>query len=91
MLLQERRVWAAETPVLLLKYLVKEENVEKRSEDGSCGSEQGVQVGYPDNGDSISGGCGRELISLYSTKAIYEVEVPLSGESAFFIGGHEQR
>ena len=91
MLLRERRVWAAETPVLLLKYLVKEENVEKRSEDGSCGSGLGVQVGYLDNGDSISGGCDGELISFYSRKAIYEVEVPLSGESAFFISGHEQR
>ena len=91
MLLREKRVWAAESPVLLLKYLVKEENVEKRSEDGSCGSEQGVQVGYLDNGGSISGGCGCEFINLYSTKAIYKVEVPLSGESAFFISGHEHR
>ena len=70
MSLRERREWAAETPALLLKYLVKEENVGRRSKDGSCGSEQGVQVGYLDSGDLISGGCGREHISLYSAKAI---------------------
>ena len=84
-------MWAAETPVLLLKYLVKEENVGRRSEDGSCGSELGVQVGYLDSGDLISGGCSREGISLYSVKAVNEVELPLSGEFAFFIGRHEQR
>ena len=63
MFLQERRVWAAETPVLLLRGLVKEENVGRRSEDGSCGSELAVQVGYLDSGGLISGGCGREGIS----------------------------
>ena len=81
----------AETPVLLLKCLVKEENVGRRSEDGSCGSGLGVQVGYLDSGDLISGGCGRERVSLYSAKAANEVEIPLRGEFAFSKGGHEQR
>ena len=84
-------MWAAETPVLLLKYLVRLENVERRSEDGSCGSELGVQVVYLDSGDLISGGCGRDCISLCLVKAVNEGEIPLSGEFAFFIGGHEQR
>ena len=63
MFLRERRVWAAETLVLLLRGLVKEGNVGRRSEDGSCGSELAVQVGYLDSGGLISGGCGREDIS----------------------------
>ena len=84
-------MWAAETPVLLLRDLVKEENVGRRSEDESCGSELGVQVGYLDSGGLISGGCGRERISLYLVKETNEMEIPLSGEFAFFKGGHEQR
>ena len=77
--------------MLLLKDFVKEENVGRRSEDESCGSELGVQVGYLDSGGLISGGCDRERISPYSAKTINEVDIPLSGEFAFFVGGHEQR
>ena len=83
-------MWAAETPVFLLRALVTEENVGRRSEDGSCGSELGVQVGYLDSVGLISGGCDSERISQRSVKAIIKVELPLSGEFAFFIGGHEQ-
>ena len=88
--LRERRVWAAETPGPLLREPGKEESVGKRSGDKSCVFGLAVRAEYLDSGGSISGGCGRDNISLYSMVEMYRVEIPLSGEFAFFVGGHEQ-
>lgn len=89
--LRERQVWAAEFPGLLLGELGKEESVGKRSGDESCVSGLVIQAEYLDSEGSISGGCGRSHVSLFSMVEMYKVEIPLSGEFAFFVRGHEQR
>lgn len=88
--LRERRVWAAETPGLLPRELGKEESVGKRSGDESCVSGLAIRAEYLDSGGSISGGCDRGYVSLFSMVEMYQVEIPLSGEFAFLVGGHEQ-
>lgn len=83
-------MWAAEIPGLLQRGLVKEGSVGKRSGDESCVSGPAVRAEYLDTGGSISGGCGRGYVSLSSMVETYKVDIPLSGEFAFFVGGHEQ-
>ena len=89
--LRERRVWAVETPVLLLRELEREESVGRKSEDENCGSELGVRAGYLDSGGSIFGGCGRTCVSPYLMIEIQVLALPLGGEFAFFVSRHEQR
>ena len=67
---RERRVWAAETPVLPLMELETEENVGRRLGDENCGSELEVRVGYLGSGDSISGYCSHGYFSTYSISEI---------------------
>ena len=63
---RERRVWAAEIPVRLLKEFEKEESVKRRSRDENCVSELEVRAECLDSGSWISGGCGCKYISSYS-------------------------
>lgn len=88
--LRGRRVWAAETPALLLKEPVKAESVGRRSGDENCGSELEVRSGYPDNGDSTFGGCGCGYVRTYAATENKDIKLPLSGEFGFFVGGHER-
>ena len=50
-----RPVWGVETPALLQRGQEKEENVERRSGDGNCGSELEVRLKYLDSGGWIFG------------------------------------
>ena len=86
---RERRVWAAETPVLLLMELETEGNVGRRSGDENCVSELEVRAGYLGSGDSISGGCSRGYVSTRSIIEIQGLEIPLSCKFGFFVGGHK--
>ena len=86
---RERLVWAAETPVLLVMELETGENVGRRSGDENCGSELEVRVEYLGSGDLISGGCDRGYVSTYSIIKIQGLEIPLSCEFGFFVGGHK--
>ena len=54
---RERRVLAAEIPVLLQWEPEKGGSVGKRSGDGNCESGLEVRLGYLDSGGSIFGGC----------------------------------
>ena len=89
--LQERPMWAAETPVLLLKEPEKEESVGRRSGDENCGFELEVRLRYLGSGGLIFGDFHCESISTYSTAKHRELESPLSGKLGFFVGGHEGR
>ena len=54
--LQGRRVWAAVTPVLLLKEPEKEGSVGRRSRGENCGSGLAVRLKCLDSGGLISAG-----------------------------------